>query len=120
DMLLLAKAFGGGLPLGACISSRDIMGILSNNPILGHISTFGGNPLCCAAGLAALQVVEQPEFLEAVKDNGRHLKDRLTGHHAIKEVRGRGLMLALELKVPDRLFDVITVCKQRGLLVDWF
>lgn len=120
DILLLAKAFGGGLPLGAFISGREIMHVLAHDPILGHITTFGGNPLCCAASLAVLNTVSDDGFLAHVKDVGYHLKTAWQGHSSVREVRGRGLMVAIELHHPEQVRPVIRACRQQGLLVDWF
>ena len=120
DILLLAKAFGGGLPLGAFIADQSIMASLAGNPPLGHLTTFGGHPLSCAAALAALDILQQNDFLDRVKRRGEQLKDKLQQHDAIVEVRGRGLMLAIELKDPSILTMAIAACRKEGLLLDWF
>src|SRR6185437_12780763 len=93
DILLLAKALGGGMPVGAFISSNEIMGALKENPILGHITTFGGHPVCCAAGLAALEVLLDENLIADVAEKESLFK-KLLVHPDIKEVRGKGLMLA--------------------------
>jgi acetylornithine/succinyldiaminopimelate/putrescine aminotransferase len=95
DILLLAKAFGGGLPLGAFISSPEIMSALSHNPILGHMTTFGGHPLSCAASLEALQIVLDDQLQDRAIALGDLFKAKLKPHPALQEIRGRGLMLAL-------------------------
>ncbi len=120
DILLLAKALGGGLPLGAFISSRDKMHVLSHNPILGHLTTFGGHPLSCAASLAAIEIILEEHLPENAAKQGKRIKDQLKDHPAIREVRGRGLMMAIELKDPNRLLSAVKDCRQEGLLVDWF
>jgi acetylornithine/N-succinyldiaminopimelate aminotransferase len=120
DILVLAKAFGGGLPLGAFISSLDIMQVFSQDPPLGHLTTFGGHPLSCAASLAAIEVLEKDKLAERANALGNIFKEKLSNHPAVKEVRGRGLMLAIELKEPQRLMKVVKACRQNGLLVDWF
>lgn len=120
DILLLAKAFGGGLPLGACISSQDIMSVLSHDPILGHLSTFGGHPLSCAAALAALEVTSNPGLLSQIALTEPLLKKHIGQHARVKEVRGRGLMLAVELNEPDLIQPAIKACREKGLLLDWF
>ncbi len=120
DILLLAKAFGGGLPLGAFISSQEIMNVLSHDPPLGHLTTFGGNALCCAASLAALNVIVAENLHHQSKEKGNKIKGILNDHPLIKEVRGRGLMMAIELKNPDHLHLAVKACKKEGLLVDWF
>jgi acetylornithine/succinyldiaminopimelate/putrescine aminotransferase len=120
DILLLAKAFGGGLPLGGFISSRKMMHVLSHDPILGHLTTFGGHPLSCAASMAAFEILEEENILENVIIQGKKIKDQLKDHSAIREVRGRGLMLAIDLKDPERLLTAVGDCRKEGLLVDWF
>ena len=120
DILLLAKAFGGGLPLGAFISSQKIMKVLSHDPILGHLTTFGGHPLSCAAGLEAINILEENHLPARAVSLERIIRKKLEHHRALREVRGRGLMLALELKNPDNLFPSVKACRNEGLLVDWF
>ena len=120
DILLLAKAFGGGLPLGAFISSQKIMKVLSHDPILGHLTTFGGHPLSCAAGLEAINILEENHLPARAVSLERIIRKKLEHHRALREVRGRGLMLALELKNPDNLFPAVKACRKEGLLVDWF
>lgn len=120
DILLLAKAFGGGLPLGAFIADRSIMAELADHPPLGHLTTFGGHPLSCAAALAALDLLQEDGFMGHVKQMGERLKKQLQSHDAVKEIRGRGLMLALELNDPSTLMEVIHACRKEGLLLDWF
>ena len=120
DILLLAKAFGGGLQLGAFISSQKIMKVLSHDPILGHLTTFGGHPLSCAAGLEAINILEENHLPARAVSLERIIRKKLEHHWALREVRGRGLMLALELKNPDNLFPAVKACRNEGLLVDWF
>jgi len=119
DILLMAKALGGGMPVGAFISSDKIMGALKENPILGHITTFGGHPVCCAAGLAALEVLLN-ESLVARVDAKEALFRQLLVHSAIREVRGKGLMLAVELESFEFNKKVIDRCIENGVVVDWF
>lgn len=119
DILLLAKALGGGMPIGAFIASREVMAALKNNPILGHITTFGGHPVNCAAGLAALQVLEQEKLVDSVASKS-HLFKQLLIHPAIKEVRGKGLMLAVELESFELNKKIIDHCIENGIITDWF
>jgi acetylornithine/N-succinyldiaminopimelate aminotransferase len=119
DILLLAKALGGGMPVGAFISSNKIMGALKENPILGHITTFGGHPVCCAAGLAALEVLLNENLVEQVDAKEKLFRELLV-HPAIKEVRGKGLMLAIELEDFDLNKKIIDRCIENGVVVDWF
>jgi acetylornithine/N-succinyldiaminopimelate aminotransferase len=119
DILLLAKALGGGMPIGAFISSDAIMSALKENPILGHITTFGGHPVCCAAGLAALEVLLDNELYQQVAEKEALLRELLV-HPAIKEIRGKGLMLALELESFDLNKKIIDRCIANGVITDWF
>jgi acetylornithine/succinyldiaminopimelate/putrescine aminotransferase len=119
DILLLAKALGGGMPVGAFISSHQIMGALKENPILGHITTFGGHPVCCAAGLAALEVLLNENLIEQV-DAKSNLFRELLIHPTIKEIRGKGLMLAIELESFELNKKIIDRCIENGVVVDWF
>lgn len=119
DILLMAKALGGGMPVGAFISSNNIMGALKENPILGHITTFGGHPVCCAAGLAALEVLLIDDLIAKVGAK-ESLFRQLLVHPAIREVRGKGLMLAVELESFAFNKKVIDRCIENGVVVDWF
>lgn len=119
DILLLAKALGGGLPLGAFISSREIMWSLTDNPYLGHITTFGGNPLCCAAGLAAMHALLEEGWIKKVKEK-EQLFLQLLQHSSIKNVRSTGLLIAVELENAELTRQVIDRCMQQGVIMDWF
>jgi len=119
DILLLAKALGGGMPIGAFVSSNQIMGALKENPILGHITTFGGHPVCCAAGLAALEVLLDENLVDIVAEKEALMRSLLV-HPAIKEVRGKGLMLAIELENFDINKKIIDRCIANGVITDWF
>ncbi|MBB6128230.1 aspartate aminotransferase family protein [Mucilaginibacter lappiensis] len=119
DILLLAKALGGGMPVGAFISSNTIMSALKENPILGHITTFGGHPVCCAAGLAALEVLLEENLVSGVAEK-EALFRKLLIHPAIKQIRGKGLMLAIELDSFDLNKKIIDRCIEHGIITDWF
>jgi acetylornithine/N-succinyldiaminopimelate aminotransferase len=119
DILLLAKALGGGMPVGAFVSSRQVMSVLTENPILGHITTFGGHPVCCAAGLAALEVLLGESLIASVEEKERHFR-KLLVHPRIKEVRGKGLMLAVEFESFDLNKKIIDRCIENGVITDWF
>ena len=106
DIITIAKAFGGGMPIGAFISSKERMDLLTHDPILGHITTFGGHPVCCAAALANLEVLTEREtWLSEVDSKGTLFKELLQ-HNQIKEVRQIGLMMAVELNSPDEVDKV--------------
>ncbi len=119
DILLLAKALGGGMPVGAFISSHQIMSALKDNPILGHITTFGGHPVCCAAGLAALQALLDEQLIDGVAEKEALFRTLLV-HPAIKTIRGKGLMLAVELESFDLNKKIIDRCIENGVITDWF
>lgn len=119
DVLVLAKGFGGGMPLGAFIASSDIMQVLTDKPVLGHITTFGGHPVSCAASLAALNFIDRHALAEEVKWK-ETLFRTLLQHKAIREVSGMGLMLAVDLVDPQLCRTVIDACVEDGLLIDWF
>lgn len=119
DILVLGKALGGGLPMGAFVAARERMMLLTHDPILGHITTFGGHPLPCAAGLAALEVLEDERLAENAAAMGRRFKQGLL-HPAIREVRGEGLMLAVELGDAELVRRVVMRCLDQGVLGFWF
>lgn len=119
DILLSAKGMGGGMPIGCFISSQEIMGVLRNNPILGHITTFGGNPVCSAASLATLQTIEDEKLLESVDRKSMLIRELLI-HPKIKEVRGIGLFLAVQFEDFDQLKRVIDRAIELGVISDWF
>jgi len=119
DILMLAKAFGGGMPLGAFISSKEIMDSLKDNPSLGHITTFGGHPVSCAAGLTALKVVIEKKLSEAALPKERLFRSLLV-HPAIQEIRGKGLFFAVELGDTGKLMKFIFKALENGILTDWF
>jgi acetylornithine/N-succinyldiaminopimelate aminotransferase len=119
DILLTAKAFGGGMPLGAFIAPKDVMDALKENPILGHITTFGGHPVCCAAGLASLEVILKENLFSAVPEK-EALFRQLLQHAEIKEVRGKGLMLSIQLSSFAQVESVSKRCVENGVIVDWF
>ncbi len=119
DILLLAKGMGGGMPIGAFISSNEIMSVLKENPILGHITTFGGHPVSCAAGLANLEVIIKEELYKDVSLKESLFRDLLQ-HPEIKEVRGMGLMLCIQLSSFEQVENVSRRCVENGIIIDWF
>ena len=120
DIVCLAKAFGGGMPLGAFIARHEIMDTLQSNPTLGHITTFGGHPVCCAAGLAALEYLLDHHVVEQVEAKGTLYEELLQGHPAVREIRRSGLLLAVELGSSERLYRIMELFKQAGIMSDWF
>ncbi len=119
DILVLGKALGGGLPMGAFVSSTEYMRLLTHDPVLGHITTFGGHPLPCVAGLAALEVLESEQLAEHARRMGERFKDGLR-HERIVEIRGTGMMLAVDLGDADRVQTVVHDCLAHGVLGFWF
>jgi acetylornithine/succinyldiaminopimelate/putrescine aminotransferase len=103
DIICLAKAFGGGMPLGAFVSSNEIMNSLQSNPVLGHITTFGGHPVCCAAGLAATKYLIDNKVVEYVEAKGALYENLLKNHPRVLEIRRCGLLLAVELGSSEKL-----------------
>ena len=119
DILLSAKGLGGGMPIGAFISSKDIMWSLTNNPVLGHITTFGGHPVSCAAALATLKTLVESDLIQQVKAKEALFLQRLV-HPKIRAVRSAGLWMAVELRDFDEIQCVIKTCLTAGLITDWF
>ena len=119
DVLLLGKALGGGMPLGAFIADKKIMDSLTNNPVLGHINTFGGHPVCCAAGNAAMEFLLEENIIENVFEKEKLFLKNIH-HPKIKSIRSRGLMFALEFESFDQNKNVIDVLLEKGVFTDWF
>jgi len=119
DILLLAKALGGGMPLGAFISSNEIMSALISNPPLGHITTFGGHPVCCAAGLASLNVIVDEDLVTTCRSKSGLFRKWLN-HPLISEIRGEGLFIAVQLADSESVQYVISHATEYGLILDYF
>ena len=119
DILTVAKAFGGGLPIGCFVSDRRIMKDLTHDPMLGHITTFGGNPVCCAAALAALEVLENENLLDQVEAKGQYFESLLK-HSAVKEIRRIGLLFAIDFDSADLVSRIVEEGKKLGVICYWF
>jgi len=119
DVLLLGKALGGGMPMGAFVASHTLMQSLTHSPVLGHITTFGGHPVCCAAGMAGMQVLLQEQLIEQVAIKER-LFHSLLVHPHIKAVRSKGLLIAVQLESSEKVMAVLQQCLTLGLFSDWF
>ena len=119
DIILLGKALGGGLPLGAFIASKSLMDSFTHAPVLGHISTFGGHPLSCAAGLAAMKVLMKENLISVVSEKEK-LFQKLLIHPSIKSLRTAGLLIAVEFENFEINKRIIDACISDGLLTDWF
>jgi len=120
DVLLLGKALGGGMPLGAFIADKKIMDSFTNNPVLGHINTFGGHPVCCAAGLAAFEVLREENLIEKVFEKEKLFLGKLQNINNIKNIRSRGLMIAIEFENFKQNKAVIDGLLKEGVFTDWF
>ena len=119
DIITFAKGMGGGMPIGAFVASQKLMTVLQTNPILGHITTFGGHPVSCAAALASLNVLQDENLIAKVEEKSALFK-QLLKHKLIKEIRGEGLLLAVELGDAALVQKVIASILQKGIIVDWF
>lgn len=120
DILVIAKAMGGGLPLGAFVSQKEIMNCFTENPVLGHITTFGGHPVCCAAGLASLRIIRDEQLYKTVENKGKLYMSILPSLPHVQEVRQSGLMIAVDFKDRDLNFMVVKKLLEAGMLTDWF
>ncbi|MBU0697289.1 MAG: aspartate aminotransferase family protein [Bacteroidetes bacterium] len=119
DILLLAKGMGGGMPIGAFIASKKMMDVFKDNPILGHITTFGGHPVSCAAGLATLETILAEDLMSPVEEKEKLFRTLLK-HPKIKEIRGKGLMLSIQLDNFKQVEAVSKTCVENGVIIDWF
>lgn len=119
DILTIAKAFGGGLPIGAFIADKNLMQTLTHDPMLGHITTFGGNPVCCASALATLEVIEKEKLLDQVEKKGKLIENSLK-HPMIKEVRRIGLMFAIDFDTQERVEKIVKYAMDKGVITFWF
>jgi len=119
DIVLLGKALGGGMPLGAFVSSHELMQSLTNNPVLGHITTFGGHPVCCAAGMAGMKALLDEQLMHGVAEKEK-LFHSLLKHPGIKAVRSKGLLIAVELQSAEQVMETLQICLGKGLFSDWF
>lgn len=118
DILVMGKGMGGGVPVGAFMSSKEIMDSLSHSPKLGHITTFGGNPLIAAASYATLKEVLESGLMNEIEEKEKLFRELLV-HPKIKNINGRGLMLAVNLGTPEFTLDVAKRCMEKGLIVFW-
>lgn len=119
DVLMLAKGIGGGMPLGAFVARKEIMDVIKDNPMLGHITTFGGHPVSCAAALASLRVIQDEKLLDTVEQKASLFRQELN-HPKIQEIRGLGLMMCLQLETFDQVYQVSSFCAQNGVMIDWY
>jgi len=114
-----AKGMGGGMPIGAFISSKDIMGHFKNNPLLGHITTFGGHPVSAVASLATIQVLRDAHVIEQVEQKAELFR-KLLVHDKIKNIRNKGLLMAMQFESFEVLKPIIDKAISLGVVTDWF
>lgn len=119
DILMLAKGIGGGMPLGAFVAPKEIMDVIKANPMLGHITTFGGHPVSCAAALASLNVILEEQLVDGVEEKAQLFRQELA-HPKIKEIRGLGLMMCLQVENFDQVYNVSKYCADNGVMIDWY
>jgi len=119
DILLLGKALGGGMPLGAFVADRALMWQLTENPVLGHITTFGGHPVCCAAGMAAMQALLDEKLVDTVFEKEQLFRSLLQ-HPKVEAIRSRGLMMTIVFDSFETNKKVIDACIANGVITDWF
>ncbi len=119
DIVTLAKSMAGGMAMGAFVSRREVMATLASDPILGHITTFGGHPVCCAAALGNIAAIESENLVETCEEKGR-LLEVLLRHPAIVELRRIGMMFALEFPDKETSFKIVDRCLRKGLIAFYF
>ncbi len=119
DIVCCAKGMGGGMPIGAFIANNKIMQSFANNPLLGHITTFGGHPVSCVASLATIEILQEENLIEKVESKAELFKSLLV-HPAIKGIRNKGLMMAIEFESFDVLKPIIDTGIDLGVITDWF
>ncbi len=119
DILMLAKGIGGGMPLGAFVAPKEMMDVIKANPMLGHITTFGGHPVSCAAARASLKVIQGEKLIEEVDRKAKLFRSELQMPQ-IREIRGLGLMMCLQLDNFDQVYQVSNYCASKGLIIDWY
>lgn len=119
DIILLAKGLGGGMPIGSFVARKEVMDVIKDHPMLGHITTFGGHPVSCAAALASLNVILEERLLDGVPEKADLFRSLLV-HPKIREIRGLGLMMCIQLDSFAQVEQVSQYCADHGVLIDWF
>lgn len=119
DILVCAKGMGGGMPIGAFIANKEVMGVFKNNPLLGHITTFGGHPVSAAASLATIRIIQEEGLMKQVEEKAQLFR-KLLVHPQIKSIRNKGLMMAVEFESFEVLKPIIDRAIANGVITDWF
>lgn len=120
DILVLAKALGGGMPLGGVVSSKQRLDAFTCDPVLGHITTFGGHPVCCAAALASLKVLLRENWVAGADAKGEYIENALRSHPAVREIRRAGLLMAVDLGNPEAAEKMLGLLLEEGAVSDYF
>ena len=120
DILTLGKSLGGGLPIGALVSNKNILDVFSTKPALGHITTFGGHPVNCAAAAAFCKALKTDVDLKEVDRLGQLLAEKISSHPEISDSRHLGMMFAFDMKSPERVAKVVHRCLEKGIISFWF
>lgn len=120
DILLLAKALGGGMPLGALVSRPELLAEMAQSPVLGHCTTFGGHPVSCATGLAALRLIMENRWYEQAEEKAAIFRQALRDHPGVYGIRGIGLWMAVDVGSFERVQVLMWIAKKKGLITDWF
>ena len=120
DIICFAKALGAGMPIGAFVSSRKIMSAFKTDPVLGHITTFGGHPVSAAAALAGVKIINESGIVDTIQAKSDRFRSNLMGHPKIEEIRGKGLLLAVEIGSFYNVLHFIKKAIDNGLISDWF
>jgi acetylornithine/N-succinyldiaminopimelate aminotransferase len=120
DVIVLGKALGGGMPIGCLVGQREMIAQLSFDPILGHISTFAGHPVACAAAAAALRIYRDSSIVEEVEGKGAWIEEQLIDHPLVKEIRRKGFYFAIDLENEHVVQQVVEKCLSKGLITFWF
>jgi acetylornithine/succinyldiaminopimelate/putrescine aminotransferase len=120
DILTLGKALGGGMPIGALVSSQKRLLEFTHAPMLGHITTFGGHPVVCAAAAAAVQVLKSEINWTELEEKAQRFEERFKGHSEIVEIRRIGMMFAFDMVSAERVERVVSRCMEKGLITFWF
>ena len=119
DIVLLAKGLGGGMPIGCFIANKDVMHVFSENPVLGHLTTFGGHPVNCAAAIATVEEIIGKKMMENIAKKENLFRKYLVHPHIVS-IQGKGLMLSVDLGSEQRVQNVIAYCLEKGVILDWF
>ncbi|MPM70530.1 Putrescine aminotransferase [bioreactor metagenome] len=120
DIVTFAKALGGGMPLGAVVASTELMKCFTFNPVLGHITTFGGHPVSCAAALAALKILLRESWIEDVEAKAKVFIDAISNHPKVAEIRHSGLLIAVDLGKEEYASRILQLLLDEGIMSDWF